>query len=127
MKWYLEEEYSDGARLLRDAFVKGQVGKTVPSLMYYETLNALRYSKVYDEKELVMAAESMSKYGFDVWQPTGSVYRESGRISLNREISVYDAAYVALAEHLHVPLYTGDNDLVTRFPGRARHIKNFKE
>lgn len=107
-------------------FVKGQLTIAVPSLIFYETLNALRFSSVYDQQELEMAADSMSKYGFEVWQPTGDIYKQTGRISLNKKITVYDASYLALAEYLHGPFITADRDLVTKFPGRARHIKNFK-
>jgi len=125
-KWYLDEEHSDKARLLRDEFVAGHLGITVPSLMFYETLNALRYSGAYDEKELGMAANSLSKYGFEVWEPRGPVYRETAHLSMRHGITVYDAAYVALSEHLHAPLYTADGELTEKF-SRARHIKAFKE
>jgi len=126
-KWYLDEEYSDRARLLRDEFVKGQIAITVPSLLFYETLNALRYSRAFDEKELPVAADSLSKYGFEVWEPRGEVYREAARLSLAQEITVYDAAYVALSEHLRALFYTVDKKLLDRFPRRARHIRIFKE
>ncbi len=82
-KWYLDEEYSDRARLLRDEFVKGQI--------------------------------------------RGEVYREAARLSLAQEITVYDAAYVALSEHLRALFYTVDKKLLDRFPRRARHIRIFKE
>lgn len=126
-KWYLDEEYSDRARLLRDEFVKGQIAITVPSLLFYETLNALRYSRAFDEKELTVAADSLSKYGFEVWEPRGEVYREAARLSLAQDITVYDAAYVALSEHLRALFYTVDKKLLDRFPRRARHIRIFKE
>ena len=126
-KWYLDEEYSDRARLLRDEFVKGQIAITVPSLLFYETLNALRYSRAFDEKELPVAADSLSKYGFEVWEPRGEVYREAARLSLAQDITVYDAAYVALSEHLRALFYTVDKKLLDRFPRRARHIRIFKE
>ena len=126
-KWYLDEEYSDRARLLRDDFVKGQIAITVPSLLFYETLNALRYSRAFDEKELPVVADSLSKYGFEVWEPRGEVYREAARLSLAQDITVYDAAYVALSEHLRALFYTVDKKLLDRFPRRARHIRIFKE
>ena len=126
-KWYLDEEYSDRARLLRDEFVKGQIAITVPSLLFYETFNALRHSRAFDEKELSVAADSLSKYGFEVWEPRGEVYREAARLSLAQEITVYDAAYVALSEHLRALFYTVDKKLLDRFPRRARHIRIFKE
>lgn len=126
VKWYLDEEYSDRARLVRDMFVKDELAIAVPSLIFYETLNALRFSGLYNQQELEMAADSMSKYGLETWQPTGEVYRQTARISYTRKITVYDASYIALAEHLHSSLITADSELVTKFPGRARHIKSFK-
>lgn len=126
-KWYIDEEYSHGARLLRDEFVKGQIGITVPSLLYYETLNALRYSKLFDQKELAVAADSLSKYGFEVWEPRGEVYREAARLSVANDITVYDAAYVALSEHLRALFYTVDRKLLDKFPRRARHIRLIRE
>ena len=116
-----------GHGLLRDEFVKGQIAITVPSLLFYETLNALRYSRAFDEKELPVVADSLSKYGFEVWEPRGEVYREAARLSLAQDITVYDAAYVALSEHLRALFYTVDKKLLDRFPRRARHIRIFKE
>ncbi|TMI51307.1 type II toxin-antitoxin system VapC family toxin [Candidatus Bathyarchaeota archaeon] len=86
-----------------------------------------RYSRAFDEKELPVAADSLSKYGFEVWEPRGEVYREAARLSLAQDITVYDAAYVALSEHLRALFYTVDKKLLDRFPRRARHIRIFKE
>jgi predicted nucleic acid-binding protein len=46
---------------------------------------------------------------------------------LAQDITVYDAAYVALSEHLRALFYTVDKKLLDRFPRRARHIRIFKE
>jgi len=110
-KWFLDEEHSENARRLRDSFVKGRLGISVPSLLFYETLNALTYSKLFDERELGLAAESLSKYGFDVWSPIGEVY---------------DASYVAVSTLLNAPLYTVDRELLEKFPRIARHVKSFQ-
>ena len=91
------------------------------------TFRMLRQISIFDEKELPVAADSLSKYGFEVWEPRGEVYREAARLSLAQEITVYDAAYVALAEHLRALFYTVDKKLLDRFPRRARHIRIFKE
>ena len=125
-KWFLDEEYSENARRLRDSFVKGRLGISVPSLLFYETLNVLRYSKLYDEKELGLAAESLSKYGFDVWSPKGAVYIETAHISLGHDISVYDASYIAMSILLHAAFYTVDRELLEKFPRIARHVKSFQ-
>jgi predicted nucleic acid-binding protein len=45
VKWFVEEEFSDLALKLRDMHVNGLVDLVAPSLMPYEVLNALKYSK----------------------------------------------------------------------------------
>jgi len=122
----LEEEHSDKARRLRDSFVLGTLAISIPALLLYETLNALKYSGVYDENELESAATSLSKYGFDVREPSGGLYRETAGASMKYDVSVYDASYIALSTHLQVPLFTADEEILDKFP-RARHIKSFKE
>jgi len=125
-KWFLDEEHSENARRLRDSFVKGRLGISVPSLLFYETLNALRYSKLYDERELGLAAESLSKYGFDVWSPKGEVYSETAHLSQRHNVSVHDASYVAVSTLLNAPLYTVDRELLEKFPRIARHVKSLQ-
>ncbi len=41
-KWFLNEEFSEEATLLRDSFVKDELTISVPSLLNYEILNVLR-------------------------------------------------------------------------------------
>jgi len=71
VKWFLEEEFSESARLLRDSFLRGRLMISVPSLLLYEALNALRYSGVYKEAELALVGRALTKYGFDIWEPKG--------------------------------------------------------
>jgi len=125
-KWFLDEDYSVNARRLRDSFVTGRLGISVPSLIFYETLNALRYTGIYSERELGLAAESLSKYGFDVWSPKGRVYSETAHVSIRHDVSVYDASYVALSMLLHAPFYAVDRELLEKFPRVARHVKSFQ-
>lgn len=125
-KWFLDEEFSDNARLLRDSFVTGKSIIWVPSLLFYEVLNAMRYSGVYNPDQLALAARSLSKYGFEIWEPKGNLYEQTGKLSLQHEISVYDASYIALASSLKTTLYTADTHLTQKFPKIAQHIKSFK-
>jgi predicted nucleic acid-binding protein len=126
VKWFLEEDFSDTARQMRDSFATGKLTISVPSLFFYEALNVLWHSGLYGEEDLMLAARSLSKYGFDVHEPRGSVYEQSAALSSRHDISVYDAAYVALALHLKAPLYTADSELIEKFPEATRHIGSFK-
>ncbi|MBS7622689.1 type II toxin-antitoxin system VapC family toxin [Candidatus Bathyarchaeota archaeon] len=123
-KWFLDEEFSEEARLLRDYSVKNELMISVPSLLFYETHNALRYTGLYDSEELASAARSLSKYGFEVWEPRSRISEETARTSLRYDVSVYDVAYVALASRLQATLYTTDLELVRKAPQYSKHVKN---
>jgi predicted nucleic acid-binding protein len=125
-KWFLEEEFSDKAKILRDSFVTGKLTISVPILIFYEALNALKYSGVYNEEELAHVARALSKYGFETWEPKGKLYEQMAKISLRHDVSVYDAAYIALALHLKAVFYTADLELTQKFPESAQHIGNVK-
>lgn len=126
VKWFLEEDYSDRARTMRDSFATGKLALSVPSLLLYETLNALRHSGFYDKEELILAARSLSKYGFDVWEPRGNVYELGALLSSEHNVSIYDASYVALAKQLNTTLYTADSELIQKFPENTRHIRSYE-
>lgn len=125
-KWFLEEDSSENAIQLRDSFVTGKLAIAVPSLLFYEALNALWHSGLFSEEELTLAARALSKYGFDVWEPKGKTYEQTAMLSSEYDISVYDASYVALALHLKANLYTADSELIQKFPENAHHISTYK-
>lgn len=126
MKWFIEEDFSDTARRMRDSFVTGKLAISVPSLLFYETLNVLWHSGLYGEEELVLLARSLSKYGFDVHEPRGNIYEQSATLSSRHNVSIYDATYVALALLLKATLYTADSELIEKFPEATRHIGSFE-
>lgn len=125
VKWFIEEVYSNEAKQMRDAFVTGKTWISVPSLFFYETLNVLWHSGLYPEEELSLSARALSRYGFEVYKPKGTVYELGAQLSSKHNVSIYDSAYVALALHLGVTLYTADAELIRKFPETSRHISAF--
>lgn len=125
VKWFLEEGYSEQARKLRDCFVTGKISLSVPSLLFYEVLNALWDSGQFRAEELALAARSLHKYGLKTWEPKGEVIERTAAMAQGKDVSVYDAAYVALAVHIDAKLYTADAELVRKFPDTARHIREY--
>ncbi len=126
VKWFLVERHSEEAVQLRDAFATGKIAVLVPSLLFYEVLNTLMCSGVYSEEELVMAARSLSKYGFQVCQPKGKILEETARIGVKHETTIYEAAYLAVSQEEEAIFYTADSQLVQRFPGQTRHIEAYE-
>jgi predicted nucleic acid-binding protein len=115
-KWFLLEAGSEEARRLRDEFVSGQVRLAAPTLLMYEVANVLRYSGDFDEASLAVVTKSLSKYRFGLWRPRGKMLESSARLSFRKDVSVYDAAYVALAQRLGSKLVTEDRELLEKFP-----------
>ena len=125
-KWYLIEEYSDNAIKLRNDYVRGLVQIIVPSLLEYEVLNALRYSGVYNLDELKKIGSSLNKYGFITYDLENDIKDLVIKFALKEDITIYDASYIALALKFNTLLYTADQELVTKFPNIARHIRDYE-
>jgi len=88
----------------------------VPTLLFYEVANALRFSGIFDETDLALAAKSLSKYRFVVWRPRGKLLELSAQLSVREDVTVYDACYVALARRLGSKVITEDKELLSKFP-----------
>jgi predicted nucleic acid-binding protein len=123
VKWFIEEEDSDKALILRDRHISKKLRLSIPSLALYEVLNALKWSRLYDEGELNQIGVALNKYGFSIHPLMGKLKEETIKTAVRHDITIYDASYVALALHLDATLYTADQELVRRIgPPRAIHI-----
>ena len=126
VKWFVEEEHSREARLLRDAYASGLIDLAAPSLLPYEVINALKHSGAFGEDELKEVARVLEDYQIALYDLVGGVAERAIEIAMRRGVTVYDAAYVALAYELDAVLYTADERLLRRV-GRERvaHIAEF--
>ncbi|MEM2995375.1 MAG: type II toxin-antitoxin system VapC family toxin [Candidatus Bathyarchaeia archaeon] len=125
-KWYLKEKYSEQALKLRDNYISGRITITGPVILEYEVLNALKYSGVYSEQELVDIARSLNKYGFEYWRLKGELKNETIKVAVKYNITMYDASYLALATLMKTPFYTADEELLNRIAELkiAKHLKD---
>ncbi len=114
VKWFVDEIYSENARKLREEYINGSIELASPELMPYEVLNALRYTKLFSKDELKLIARSLSLYGFKLYSLRGKLSERIAEIAVEKEITVYDASYIALAESLNSKLYTSDEKLIDR-------------
>lgn len=114
VKWFIEEEHSDKALKLRDMHVNGEVSIAAPELMPFEVLNALKYSGLFELDELKAAAISLSSYGIELYSLKGELAERAVEIAVEKDITVYDAVYLALANELSTVLYTADEKLIRK-------------
>lgn len=127
VKWYIPEQHHTQARSLRDDYLDGQFELVAPALLPFEAINALKYSGHYDGDRLGDAATSLAEYGIDLvpFHKTGPV----AAVASNLDITVYDAAYITLAQKLETNVFTADDQLLESLTGDyaeiADHIKTF--
>jgi len=125
-KWFLVETNSEQAIELRNEFATGRLRLAVPTLLFYEVTNALRFSGVFNETALSLAAKSLSKYRFGIWRPRGKLLELAAQLSVRENVTVYDACYVALAKRLKTTLLTHDKELLDKFSTFAMQINRLK-
>lgn len=119
LKWILDEDHAETARRYAQGAAEGRLRLSVPSLFWYEVANALRYTQAR-ENQLRLLAEAWSVLR-DVPIHTIEFSPEAfplvAGLASRYDITVYDSAYVFLAQSLQVPLITADERLVQRCAG----------
>ncbi|MCC5998270.1 MAG: type II toxin-antitoxin system VapC family toxin [Thermofilum sp.] len=109
-KWFLVEEESREMRLLRDKIIGSEIEAHVPSLVFVELANLLRYTRgltPVDVADSVVAAMSIGLILHDFVEVLG----EAISMAFEKGLTVYDSIYVALAERLDAVLITYDKVL----------------
>lgn len=128
VKWFILEEYSREAALLRETYVEGVIDLVAPSLLPYEVLNALKHSAAFGEEELKEIAKTLEDLQITYYHLEGELALKAVETAMRKGITIYDAAYVALAQHLGAKLYTADERLLRKMGESPiiEHIMKFK-
>jgi len=121
VKWFIEENGSDKARILRDKFIDGEIELIVPSLLYFEVLNALKYSQLFDDGELSEAGESLEKYGFKIITIKNETREHMIKVAVDHDMSIYDASYIGLSMVLDVFFCTADEKIIKKLPTKLKN------
>jgi predicted nucleic acid-binding protein len=112
IKWFRKDEVlRDRAIQLRQAYLDGQLTIYVPDLLVYEIANVLRYKPDLDRAQVQQALESLYAMQIKIEDITAGVIRRAIEIAYSYDITVYDAAFVAMAEHLETDFITADEKL----------------
>ena len=125
VKWFVDEEGTDEALRVRKRYVEGEVEVIAPELILFETLNTLRYKRLFTESEVKRIAESLDAYGLNLYSLRGEYAAQAIGVAFENNITVYDAAYVSLAIHEGIQMYTADLELIRRLAEpHQRFVKN---
>jgi predicted nucleic acid-binding protein len=113
VKWFVDEDGSDEARLMRDTFLVGQLDLIAPDLLRYEVAIALRYHPVArtNRSSIAGAMQAIEDYQFLV-NPSREAWSKAIQLCYESKISPYDAIYIGLANTLKLRLVTADERLI---------------
>lgn len=113
LTWAFEDEQSDAADAVVRSVRPGQV--LVPSIWFFETANgllsAVRRSRItFDEAQEVRALLVRLPVAAD-FAAHGATFNRTLELVYKFDLSVYDAAYLEVAERVELPLATLDRKL----------------
>ena len=112
-KWFIEEEDTPKALKIRKEYVRGEIDVEIPDLLIYELANVLRY-KHFSDEEIKDAISSIMDMDFLIIAPSQSLIHKAAQISLNEDVTIYDAVYIALSDHFSTPVVTADKKLYVK-------------
>ena len=130
VKWFILEDYSEYARLLRNDHLLGCVEAVTPRYALLEFYNALRkyYARgILDREKLAKIVDLFHEVKVTLVDIKRDVLDEALKYSLENHVTVYDAYYIVLAYKLDTLVYTADEKLLKRLEDREPRLKHLKE
>jgi len=114
VKWFNVEPLREKALIIRDRYVNGEIELIAPDLLYYEVANALRYNPRFGIEEVKSALKALEDLSIITYDFDGELREKAVELAYRFGITIYDAAYVALAVIRNAPLYTADKEVVVK-------------
>ncbi|MBI3354288.1 MAG: type II toxin-antitoxin system VapC family toxin [Nitrospirae bacterium] len=126
LKWQFKDELEaeQAIQMLID-FINGKIELISPNLFAYEVVNAVNIAvikKRISEKEGLDAINDILAIGVSLFDFAGLVER-TFRLARIYSRSVYDCAYLALAEKEGCMIYTADKRLFNALKDRIKFIR----
>jgi len=99
----------------------------VPDLLTYEIANVLRFKPDLSQGQVQAALNSLYDMQIRIVKSSREVVKEAIHRAYLYDVTVYDAAFVAIAENLSVPFITADDKLSQKLAkaSNVHHISVF--
>ena len=114
VKWFVPEEDSEKALSLRRAQEDRELQLYAPEVLVMELANALRYSSEFSAGEITEALETPFELNILLIPFSLDALNSAVTLSMEHDLAVYDAYFLALAQALEIPLITADRRMLSR-------------
>ena len=130
VKWFIPEEYSEYAVVLRDDHLYGRVNVIAPVYAILEFANSMRkyvIRGILSKDKAIKALEYLEKTNVTYVDIEFDLAREALKYAMENHVTAYDSYYIVLARKHNTVMYTADEKLLNRLKGRENHIKHIIE
>ena len=119
VKWFSRHDEHDLSRALslREKVLNGECSITVPSLLFCELANALRFNPNLSAADVHDATASIFDMEFDVREISAEILMPTVQIAYTHNITAYDACFLATARLARATFITADDRLYERIRG----------
>ncbi len=114
VKWFVPEEDSEKALSLRRAQEDRELRLYAPEVLLMELANALRYASEFSAREIIEALETPFELNILLIPFSLDALNLAVTLSMEHDLAVYDAYFLALAQALEIPLITADRKMLSR-------------
>lgn len=114
VKWFIQEDDSEKAAELRYAHGRRELLLYAPDILLMELTNALRYSPAVSAEEIPEALKLFPGLGITIIPFEPEALISCITLSLENDLAIYDAYFLALAQALEMPLITADRKMLSR-------------
>jgi predicted nucleic acid-binding protein len=125
IKWFRQSEiWQDEAILLRQEYLDGRLLIYVPDLLIFEIANVLRYKPDLNRIQVQEALGSLFDLQIMVIAISKEVITKAIDLAYAQDLTIYDAAFVAMSLNLNIPFITADERLIQKLSGfpHVHHI-----
>lgn len=117
IRWFSRSEQdTENAEKLLSSHVAGTSPLATSSLVLYEVCNALRSNPNLCEHDLSKALGTLLKLELALVD-FSEIYKPAVALAFSRDMTIYDAAYIAVSQTYHIPLVTADYRLLAKTKG----------
>ncbi|MDI6689271.1 MAG: type II toxin-antitoxin system VapC family toxin [Actinomycetota bacterium] len=116
IKWFshVNEADIEQALKLQELHLWKECLLIAPDILVYEIINALRYNPNFEQDDTNLALLSLLKMELELIKPDEDLLKRAIKLAYNKDTTIYDASYIALAQKKGCLLITADGKFFTK-------------